>query len=287
MSSKMRIAYVDPHKIQVPPIRVTSMWDPDEYEVFKASIEAEGIAQPIICVKEGETWWLADGLHRLEEAKLRGLKKVPVAYKEGTLVDAKLRNLYLDRLHGKTRASEEVKLIKDLYENDGLTLDQIHTRTGIPLERIDQRLAIGKASPYVQAALDHEKIGVGIAFHLARLPAEEGQNKLLAELLKMVPPPTTDWVRDVVDASLKIIQQQTPVQDRPKPVVPIPTIKCDFCAQEWPINKMTGVNLCRSCAGISEDYIKQLMRERSPKLTEKQALAQRIVEATSERESPP
>ena len=284
---KMRFAWVDPHKIQVPKVRVTAMWDPEEYEVFKASIEGQGIEKPLNCIKEGQTWWLADGLHRLEEAKLKGLKRVPVVFKEGSLVDAKLRNLYLDRLRGKHKASEEVKLLKSLFEDDGLSLDQIHEKTRIPLERIEQRLAISKADPYVQEALDHEKIGVGIAFQLARLPNPEGQVKLLAEILKMVPPPTTAWVRDVVDASLKIIQAQTPPEERPKPTVPIPTLKCGFCAQEWPMNKMVGVNLCRSCAGLSEDYIKELMRKRHPKVTEKEALAQRVVEASPTEGSPP
>ena len=70
MSDRIRLVKVDPKKVKVPPVRVTSMWDPEDYEMFKSSIAADGIANPIICVKEGETFWLSDGKHRLDEALL-------------------------------------------------------------------------------------------------------------------------------------------------------------------------------------------------------------------------
>jgi len=277
MSVKMRLVELDPNKIQIPPVRVTSVWDPEDYEVFKASLEADGQGQAIVCVKEGETWWLADGLHRLEEAKLKGWRRVTVAFREGTIIDAKLRNLYLNRLRGKTKASEEVALIQDLRENDHLSLEEIGKRTGYPPDLIEQRLKISQADPYVLECLDNEKIGVGIAYELSRLPNQKGQIRLLAEILKMPKTPPTKWVREIVDESLKLIAEQAKLPEPEGPMIPVRTIKCYTCEQRYEEGDIRGFNLCVTCAGLAKDYIKELMRKRKEEGTPEQALAKRVV----------
>jgi len=287
MSGKMRIVYLDPAKIKIPPVRVTSVWDPEEYEVFKASLEADGQGQAIICVKEGETWWLADGLHRLEETKLKGWKKIAVAYKEGSLIDAKVRNLYLNRLRGKTRVSDEVALIKDLYENDGLDLAEIQKRTGISQELIEQRLAVSKADPYVLECLDNEKIGVGVAFELSRLPNPKGQVRLLAELLKTPKTPPTAWVRGIVDESLKILAEQAQAPQDQGPTIPVKTIRCFLCEQRHEEGNVRGINVDLTCLGVAKDYIQELMRKRKEELTPEQVLAKRVAQETGTGPSPP
>jgi len=284
MSSRMRLVHLDPNKIQIPPVRVTSMWDPEDYEVFKASLEADGQGQAIICVKEGDTWWLADGLHRLEEAKLKGWTRIAVAYREGSLVDAKVRNLYMNRLRGKTRASEEVALIKDLYENDGLDLPEVSKRTGIPQERVEKLTAIGRADPYVQEMLDHERIGVGIAFELSRLPNPAGQVRLLQELVKMPRLPETKEVKAIVEESLRIIAEQARAQDEPAIGPPLRTIKCFLDEERHEVNDVRGINVCLTCLGLAKDYIQELKKKRARAETPEQVLAQKVAMATTERE---
>jgi len=280
VSSKLKLVHLDPAKVQIPPIRVTSVWDPEEYEVFKASLDADGQGQAIICVKEGDTFWLADGLHRLQEAKLKGWKRIAVAYKEGSLIDAKVRNLYMNRLRGKTRVSDEVALIKDLYEADGLDLAGISRRTGIPLELVEKRLAVGRADPYVLECLDNEKIGVGIAFELSRLPNPKGQVRLLQELLKMPRLPETRWVRDIVDESLRLIEERAKAPEEPAVGPPLRTIRCGFCEQRYEGNEIRGVNLCLTCLGLAKDHIKELMKKRAEGATPEQVLAKRVTEET-------
>jgi len=284
---KMKVVMVDPQKIKVPPVRVTSVWDPEEYEVFKASLEADGQGQAIVCVKEGEVFWLADGLHRLQEAKLKGWSKIAVAFKEGTLVDAKLRNLYMNRLRGKTKASEEVALISSLTNEDHLSLEEIEKRTGLSREVVEQRLAISKALPEVQAALDQEQIPVGVAFQLSRLPKGPGQLKLLVALLQHIPPMTTDEVKHIVDESLKIIATRNQAADEPRPDVPIPTFKCRLCEQKWPINEGIGINIDHTCLGLAKDYIQQLMKKRREAKTPDQILALQAAETSTPTPSPP
>ena len=101
MSEKARLIKLDPNKIEIPKVRVTSVWEDDDYKAFQDSLAADGILNPILCIKENDTFWLVDGLHRLQEAKLNGSKTVEVVYREGTLADAMLKNLYGNRLRGK------------------------------------------------------------------------------------------------------------------------------------------------------------------------------------------
>jgi len=273
---KMRLVYMNPKKIRIPAVRVTSAWDPEDYEVFKRSLEADGQQDPILCVKEGENFWLCDGRHRLEEALLRGDLRIAVAYREGTLTEAKCRNLYINRLRGKTKASEEVTLIKDLRENDGLSLEEISSRTGMPMELIEQRLAVGKAEPYVLECLDNERIGIGLAFELSRLPNPKGQVRLLQEILVLPKMPPTKWVHDIIEESLKIIRERAEIPEVEEPTIPIRTIRCHMCEQRYSENEIRGFNICISCAGVAKDYIKELMRKRKEEGTPEQELARRV-----------
>ena len=287
MSSRMRLAKVDPKKIRIPTIRVTSVWDPDEYQVFKASLEADGMANPIICVKENNTFWLADGKHRLEEALLQGTPKVEVAYKEGSLVDAKLRNLYLNRLRGRTKISEEVQLIKSLKEDDGLSLDQLEKRTGMSREIIEQRISISKAHELVQQALDQESIGVGIAFQLSRLPNPEGQVALLTRFMAMIPRPTTDWVREIIDGALEYQRKTGEEPQEQKPIIPVKTLKCYLCDQDYQVKHLAGINVCRTCYGVTRDYVQQRLKDQQEEVSPKQVLSREVALAGKEREGGP
>jgi len=282
----MRIANLDPNVIQIPTVRVTSFWDPDEYESFKASLDADGQAQPIVCVKEGETFWLVDGLHRLNEAKLKGWPRILVAYREGSLVDAKVRNLYMNRLRGKTKASEEVALIHSLTNEDHLSLEEIQKRTGLSMDVIGQRLQIGRALPEVREALDQEQIPVGVAFQLSRLPEGPGQLKLLMALMQHIPPMPTKQVQGIVDESLRIIEERAKVQDQAPPQIPVPSFKCRLCEQRWPEEEVLGINVCHTCLGVAKDYIQQLIKQRREKKTVDQVLAEEIAKGAAAKEPP-
>lgn len=287
MSSKIKITQMDPNKVRIPEIRITSTWDDEEYKTFQDSIKSDGIATPILCVKEGETYWLVDGQHRLHEAKLQGLRSLPVAYREGSLIDAMTRNLYMNRLRGRTKASEEARLVTYLMREKGLSLLDIRQKTGLNPEKLEQLLKIGDADPLIQRALDEEEIKVGHAFQLARLPKKAQQVKLLTMLRQQVPFPTIEYVKDIVDSTLEIIAERQQGQPPPQPSLATPTLKCELCEQEWPLTKMMGMNTCRTCAGLAYDYIQRLKKERAKGAkTEQEILAQRILTEPNQRTEP-
>jgi ParB-like chromosome segregation protein Spo0J len=252
---KLKIIWVDPKELQVPDVRITSTWDPEMLEMFKASIDADGITQPLIAIREGETLWLVDGLHRRDEALLKGIQRVPVAVMDGSMRQVMTRNLYMNRLRGGIKASEMIKVTKWLQEKEGMTIEQIQAETGLKRDYVEKLLECARAQPEVLEELDREVIGVGHAWELARLQDRDAELRSLA--LVHTYRLTVKATRDMVDETLKILEARRNNPDV-KPQLDlrsVPTIQCHGCGLEWPLRKVVGVNLCVSCYGTLQDEI--------------------------------
>lgn len=276
MSNPIKFRHLDPKQIVVPDVRVTSIWNEEDFAEFQGTIEESGIGVPLKCIKEGDTWWLIDGLHRRDEAIRLGINRVPVAYTEGTLAEAMMSNLFLNRMRGRTPASDEIKLIHHLMNEYGLTPAIISKKTGMSLDRIEQRLKIGTAASYVLTALETEQIGVGVAFQLSRLPNEEGQTLLLSRLLMAVPPVTTAEVTEVVDGSLKIIKERKRPATAPPEIIPVRTLRCHLCGQEYEPGDLRGINVCITCHGLSRDWIQNRLKGQEERISPADALMAKI-----------
>jgi len=249
MIENMKIEKINPYDIKIPDVRVTSTWDPDMLEMFKKSVESSGIEQPLYLVKEGETLWLVDGLHRLEEAKLKGMKTVDCVVKVGTLKAVQMKNLMLNRLRGGTKASEMVSVINDLYKNHKVSIEDIVKDTGLKRDYIDNMLAIGSAHHEVWEALDNEEIGVGHAFQLSRIGDAACQLRLLHQT-RVYKIKIKD-LKEIVDEAIDLLKKQAK-EEHNKEMLPPPAPRlatCDFCGSEWPPNKMAAPITCQSCYG--------------------------------------
>ena len=276
MSEKMKFRHLKPDEIQIPEVRVTSIWTDEEYRDFAATIEKEGINQPLKCILDDGVFWLVDGLHRLEEAKRRGIDKVPVVYKEGKLVDALVENLVSNRLRGKTPASDEIRLLQHLRTEYNLEPWQIAERTGLPRARIEQRLQIATAAPEVLSCLEFEQIPLVVAYQLSRLPNQSGQIALLSRLLQATPPATGSEVEGIIDHAIEIQHQMKEAPPNPVAVIPTKTITCHLCGERYEASEMRGINVDPGCHGLARDYIQQLKKRRADPTTPEQALAARI-----------
>jgi len=276
MSVKMKFRHLKPDEIQVPEVRVTSIWSEEEYEDFANTIKKEGIHQPVKCILEDGVYWLVDGLHRLDEARRRSIEKVPVVYKEGQLVDALVENLVSNRLRGKTPASDEIRLIRHLRDKHHMEPHMIAERTGLPRERIEQRLQIGTAAPEVLSCLEFDQIPLGVAYQLSRLPNQSGQIALVSRLLQATPPATVREVTEIIDHALQLQDQMKQPKNEPVAAIPLKTISCHLCGERYEAQEMRGINVCATCHGLARDYIQQLKKRRADPTTPEQALAQRI-----------
>ena len=276
-SSQPRLSYLDPNKIQVPEVRVTSTWPPEFLEMLKTSIAAEGIQQPILVAQDGKNLVLIDGLHRLEEAKLQGMKKVPCVIITASMKDILLKNLYMNRLRGGIKASEMVKVITTLRNEHGLTSEDVAKETGLRREYVEKILETSKAASEVLEALDREEIGVGHAWEIARVPNRDIQLRLLGQVFTYRL--TIKDLHNIVNETLEILTKRAQLEKKPRAPEPtsIPTVRCHLCEIEWPVRKVVGVNICMSCYAIAHEAISKARKE--GRIPQKEQLATEAVEA--------
>jgi len=242
-------------EIEVPDVRVTSSWEPELLAMFKESIKAEGIVVPLWVLQEGEHKWLVDGLHRLEEAKLNNEPRVRAVVVPGALVDVYLKNLFINRLHGKTKASEMAMVVKELMEKHGMDMDSIARKTGLKRDYIEKLSVIGRVTPEILRDLDSERIHLGHAYEIGRVQDPDVQLRLLIQT-KQFDLTVTD-LKDVVDKTLEIIKERDQNPEQPPRAAPLPpsTIKCHFCEMDRPINQTRGFNVCQWCFSIAYEAV--------------------------------
>jgi len=254
---KLEVQWIDPKALKVPDVRITSTWDPEMLEMFKASVAAEGIQNPLTIVQEGEDLWIVDGLHRQQEALLKGIPEVPCVVFKGSMRQVMTKNLYMNRLRGGIKASEMIKVIGWLTTHEGMNSEAIQRETGLKRDYIEKLQETAKAVPEVLEALDKEEISVGHAYQISRIKEKDVQLRLLSQIFQYRL--TVKDLTTVVDDTIEILKrraQETPSNPEVQPVL-IPKIRCHACEEEYPLKRVTGVNLCINCYGLLMDAIKQ------------------------------
>jgi len=269
MSEKATLKYLKPQMIEIPTVRVTSVFDDDILQQFRDSIKEMGIVEPVIVGFDNEKFFIIDGLHRLEEAKMNNLPVVPCIVIPASQKEILLKNLTLNRLRGRTKASEMVKVVSLLKKEHQMTEQEIGKATGLSRDWIDELLKASEATEEVIRALDEEAISIGHAAQIARVKDRETQEKLLAQTLHYRL--RVRDLRDVVDNTLKLIEareKELPAEPKPKKEL-VNIISCDLCKQDKQIRFVQGFNVCNTCYTWATEYI-------SKKLTEEMELRARM-----------
>lgn len=244
---KAKFRWIDPKLLKIPPVRITSVFDDETFAAFQADVEKVKIEDPLKIIDDGEDLWVVDGRHRRDEALLKGFQTVPCLVRKGSMVDVLLRNLVSDRLRGKTKASEEVLVIKELWEKYQIGIEKIVEKTGTPQERVEQLIQIGAAAPEVWEALDEGRIKVCQAFQLARIIERGPQVRMLQYILNVRT--TCKDLKESVDESLRMIAEQGKEENRAEPIgpAPLPVAKCSICKLDHHVNEMLAPPLCKTC----------------------------------------
>jgi len=254
-AEKPKLLSVKPSQIKVPEVRVTSSFEPELLAMFRDSIKAMGIVEPIIVVQEKGDLWLTDGLHRLEEAKQQNLSRVTVVAIPGALKDVYLQNLMLNRLRGKTKTSEMVRVIGHLGKEFQMDMEAIAKATGLKRDYVEKMMVIGRVREEVLKDLDQEKIAVGHAYEIGQVEDQDVQLRLLLQCKQY--DMTVDALHEIVVETQKILKEraENPAQARAPAPLPPATIQCSFCEEERPIKTVKGFNVCQFCFSISYEAV--------------------------------
>ena len=148
------------------------------------SIKENGIIQPIIVRKRGNSYEIVAGERRWRAAKLAGLKQVQVVLKEMsdriTLQTALVENIQRSDLN----SVEEAKAYKQLIEEYGMTQEELSKKVGKERSSVTNYLRLLKLPSYTQDHIVNGELSTGHAKVLCGLESEEKIKKATSEIIK-------------------------------------------------------------------------------------------------------
>jgi ParB family chromosome partitioning protein len=149
-------------------------FDPEALDTLAASIETQGILQPVVVRPLGnQRYEILSGERRWRAAQLVGLDKVPVVVKEVSDEDAIAIALIENIQREDLNPVEEAVGLKRLQDEFGLSQEQIAAAVGRSRSAVANSLRLLNLHSDVQAMLGQGQIEVGHAKVLLGLESSE------------------------------------------------------------------------------------------------------------------
>lgn len=245
----MKLRQIPCDQITVPAVRVTAVYDDEHLALLRSSLEAMGTVNPIIVVAVDGGYEVVDGLHRWQEAKSRGEKTISAVVHEGGPQESLLMNLVLNRVRGKVKASEMVSVIEELWQTHKMDSDAIAAKTGLGRDYIEKLQVISTASIPLKIALEDERIGIGAAFEIARLPNPLQQEQVLNQHLVYNIP-----LKELHALVSNVLKEMATIAGGasaapPKEPPPPPVYLCEACHNPIDPKYLRPIVVCPDCFG--------------------------------------
>jgi len=161
--------------IQPNPLQPRVVFAADRLEDLAASIRANGIIQPLIVRRHGDSYQIVAGERRWRAAKLAGVNEVPIVLQEVAdpkmLELALIENIQREDLNPIETAHAYERLGREL----GLSQEEIGRRTGKDRTSITNAIRLLKLPPEVQLLLAEHRLSMGHARAVLGLPSAEAQ----------------------------------------------------------------------------------------------------------------
>jgi len=152
-----------------------TIFQPERLEELAASIRANGIIQPLIVRRSGDSYQIVAGERRWRAAQLAGLTEVPVVVQdvaEARMLElALIENIQREDLNPIETAHAYERLHREL----GLTHEEIGRRTGKDRTSIVNMVRLLKLPNEVQGLLASQRLSMGHARAILGLPTAELQ----------------------------------------------------------------------------------------------------------------
>jgi ParB family chromosome partitioning protein len=157
------------------PLQPRTVFQPERLEELAASIRANGIIQPLIVRRQGESYQIIAGERRWRAAKLAEITEVPVVVQDVAdpqmLELALIENIQREDLNPIETAHAYERLNREL----GLSHEEIGQRTGKDRTSIVNTLRLLKLPKEVQLLVAAQRLTMGHAKAVLGLPSAEIQ----------------------------------------------------------------------------------------------------------------
>lgn len=161
--SEININEVDIDLIEPNPEQPRTRFVESALEELAASIRSNGIVQPIVVRRKGESYQIVAGERRWRAAQKAGLRRVPVTLKE--ISDEKLLEVALieNIQRQELNVVEEARAYRKLLDNIGFTQEELAERVGKDRSMISTALRLLKLPEQVLELIETEGLTPGHA----------------------------------------------------------------------------------------------------------------------------
>jgi len=155
--------------IAVPDLRVTSTFNPEQYEELKESLKTEGQKDPIKLIWAAGAVILSDGLNRILALKDIGVTTIKALIQVGNIKDVQIANIITARQRGKENPAQTAEVIQDLLQNEKMDPAEVKRRLGLGSSTFTRLLKISSLPSEVKDLIKYGRLGVMAAYHIAHL----------------------------------------------------------------------------------------------------------------------
>jgi ParB family chromosome partitioning protein len=183
MSSE-KIVRLSVSDIETNPRQPRKRFDSDKIQALSASIEHDGILQPVVVRKTGERYELIMGERRLQAARLAGVATVPAIVRVATDADA-LRLALVENLQREDLNPIEVaEAYKELMDKFELSQSQLSELVGKDRSSVANTIRLLGLPKKIQSMIIEDKIREGHARALLTLSTESAQVSLAERIVR-------------------------------------------------------------------------------------------------------
>lgn len=178
------VSLISLDQIEANPFQPRSEFEAEALAELSASIQQQGIIQPITVRKLGyDKYQIISGERRFRASQLAGLKSIPayirIANDQGMLEMALVENIQRRDLN----AIEIAISYKRLIDECNLTQEEMSERIGKSRSSVTNFIRLLKLPPVIQAAIRDEKISMGHARAVLGVEDPAGQIQLFREIM--------------------------------------------------------------------------------------------------------
>lgn len=156
----------------------------EEIEELAASIEKDGLLQPILVRVVGKEYQIIAGERRWQACKSLGMKTVPIRVREADDDKALELALVENIQRSDLNPIEEAYGYRRLMERKGLTQSEVAETVSKGRSTIANALRLLELPEDAQQLLFEEKISAGHARAILSIPTKEGRQKLTDRMVK-------------------------------------------------------------------------------------------------------
>lgn len=170
-------------KIKRNPKQPRKNFDEEALDELADSIRQNGVLQPILVRKKGDTYEIVAGERRYQASKRAGLKEIPVVIRE--IDDNEVFQLAL--IENLQRADlspiEEAKGYRQLLDSKGLTQEELAKILSKSRSAIANTLRLMDLPKEVQSLMEESLLTAGHARAILAVPTEEGRIRLARKVV--------------------------------------------------------------------------------------------------------